>query len=301
MPRMRHRGELYETVRKAARPCAEYELSGSYCTLVKYRKVRIAYIFRKGFLMNNNYIEINSKFFDKWVEEGWEWGQPIGHEVYERAKNNDWFVVLTPTKPVPKEWFCEMKNARILGLASGGGQQMPIFSALGANCTVLDYSEKQLQSEKEVAERENYEIEIIKADMTKSLPFENESFDLIFHPVSNSYIEDVLPVWMECYRILKRGGILLAGIDNGMNYIFDDDETSVVNKLPFNPLKDKQLFEKSIKENWAIQFSHTIEEQVGGQLKAGFVLTDIYHDTNGTGKLHEFNVPTFYATRAIKK
>ncbi len=251
--------------------------------------------------MNKNYIEINSKFFDKWVEEGWEWGQPISHEVYERAKNNDWFVVLTPTKPVPKEWFCEMKNARILGLASGGGQQMPIFSALGAYCTVLDYSEKQLQSEKEVAERENYEIEIVRADMTKSLPFEDESFDLIFHPVSNSYIEDVLPVWMECYRILKRGGILLAGIDNGMNYIFDDDETSVVNKLPFNPLKDKQLFEKSIKENWAIQFSHTIEEQVGGQLKAGFVLTDIYHDTNGTGKLHEFNVPTFYATRAIKK
>ena len=251
--------------------------------------------------MNNNYIEINSNFFDKWVEEGWEWGQPISHEVYEKAKNNDWFVVLTPTKPVPKEWFCEMKNARILGLASGGGQQMPIFSALGANCTVLDYSEKQLQSEKEVAERENYEIEIVRADMTKSLPFEDESFDLIFHPVSNSYIEDVLPVWMECYRILKRGGILLAGIDNGINYIFDDDETSVVDKLPFNPLKDKQLFEKSIRENWAIQFSHTIEEQVGGQLKAGFVLTDIYHDTNGTGRLHEFNVPTFYATRAIKK
>lgn len=111
----------------------------------------------------------------------------------------------------------------------------------------------------------------------------------------------MLPVWMECYRVLKRGGILLAGIDNGINYIFDDDETSVVNKLPFNPLKDKHLFERSIKEDWAIQFSHTIEEQVGGQLKAGFVLADIYHDTNGTGKLHEFNVPTFYATRAIKK
>lgn len=45
----------------------------------------------------------------------------------------------------------------------------------------------------------------------------------------------MLPVWMECYRVLKRGGILLAGIDNGINYIFDDDETSVVNKLPFNP------------------------------------------------------------------
>jgi SAM-dependent methyltransferase len=250
--------------------------------------------------MDNKYTEINSSFFDQWIEEGWEWGQPISHEVFEKAKNNDWFVLLTPTKPVPKEWFCEMKDVKILGLASGGGQQMPIFTALGAKCTVLDYSEKQLLSEKEVAKRENYEIKTVRADMTKPLPFEDESFDLIFHPVSNCYIEDVLPVWKECYRVLKKGGILLAGLDNGINYIFDDDETMITHKLPFNPLKDKQLYEESIKNGWGIQFSHTIEEQVGGQLQAGFILTDIYQDTNGTGKLHEFNVPSFYATRTLK-
>ena len=66
-------------------------------------------------------------------------------------------------------------------------------------------------------------------------------------------------------------------------------------------LVDKQLYEESIKNNWGIQFSHTIEEQIGGQLKAGFILTDIYQDTNGTGRLHQFNIPTFYATRAIKR
>jgi len=251
--------------------------------------------------MNNNYTEINSKVIDKWVEDGWEWGQPISHEIFEKAKNNDWSVVLTPTKPVPKEWFCEMKDAKILGLASGGGQQMPIFAALGADCTVLDYSEKQLQSEIDIAKRENYEITTVRADMTKPLPFEDETFDLIFHPVSNCYIEDVLPVWKECYRILKKGGILLAGLDNGINFLFDeDDETKIVQKLPFNPLKDKDLYEKSLKNDWGIQFSHTIEEQIGGQLKAGFTLTDIYEDTNGYGDLHEFNVPTFFATRAIK-
>ena len=251
--------------------------------------------------MDKNYTEINSSIFDKWVEEGWEWGQPISHETFEKAKVDDWFVVLTPTKPVPKEWFCEMNGADVLGLASGGGQQMPIFAALGANCTVLDYSKRQLLSEKEVAMREDYEIQIIRADMTKPLPFEDESFDLIFHPVSNSYIEDVLPVWKECFRVLRKGGILLSGLDNGINYVFDDEETSIMHKLPFNPLKNKEQYEDSIKNDWGIQFSHTIEEQVGGQLKAGFVITDIYHDTNGEGKLHEFNVPCFYATRAIRK
>jgi len=253
-----------------------------------------------GIYMNNDYTEINSKTIDQWIADGWEWGKPITHETFKKAKNNDWSVVLTPTKPVPKEWFCEMKGAKILGLASGGGQQMPIFAALGADCTVLDYSERQLQSEIEVARRENYKINTVHADMTKPLPFEDETFDLIFHPVSNCYIEDVLPVWKECYRVLKKGGILLAGLDNGINYIFDEEESKIVHKLPFNPLKDKELYEKSMKNNWGIQFSHTIEEQIGGQLKAGFILTDIYQDTNGYGNLHEHNVPTFYATRAIK-
>lgn len=251
--------------------------------------------------MEKDYIEMNSNTVDKWVEEGWEWGQPISHEIFEKAKNNDWFVVLTPTKPVPREWFCEMNGAEILGLASGGGQQMPIFTALGAKCTVLDYSERQLLSEKEVAIRENYEIKTIREDMTKPLPFEDESFDLIFHPVSNCYIEDVIPVWKECFRVLKKGGILLSGLDNGINYIFDDEETTMIHKLPFNPLQNKQQYEDSIKNDWGIQFSHTIEEQIGGQLQAGFVITDIYQDTNGVGRLHEFNVPCFYATRAVKR
>ncbi|WAA09107.1 class I SAM-dependent methyltransferase [Fervidibacillus albus] len=250
--------------------------------------------------MDKKYTEINSKVIDRWVEDGWEWGQPISHEVFERAKENEWFVLLTPTKPVPKEWFCTMNGANILGLASGGGQQMPIFAALGAHCTVLDYSEKQLLREKQVAERENYEINIVRADMTNPFPFEDESFDLIFHPVSNCYIEDVYHVWKECYRVLKKGGILLAGLDNGINFIFNEDETMVTNKLPFNPLKDEQQYEMSIKNDWGIQFSHTIEEQIGGQIKAGFVLTDIYEDTNGSGRLHDYNIPTFYATRAVK-
>ena len=44
-----------------------------------------------------------------------------------------------------------------------------------------------------------------------------------------------------------------------------------------------------------------MEEQIGGQLKAGFTLVDIYEDTNGEGYLHELNIPTFIATKSIKK
>jgi len=49
-----------------------------------------------------------------------------------------------------------------------------------------------------------------------------------------------------------------------------------------------------------IQFSHTLEEQLGGQLKAGFILTHLLEDTNSTGRLRELNIPSFVMTRAVK-
>ena len=117
------------------------------------------------------------------------WGVPIDSTTYQNARDGEWSVVLTPTKPVPKSWFPPLAGKRVLGLASGGGQQMPIFAALGAACTLLDYSERQLQTDRFVAEREGYSIETVRADMSRALPFADNSFDLIFHPVSNCYIE----------------------------------------------------------------------------------------------------------------
>lgn len=247
-----------------------------------------------------SYTDTNAQVIDSWVKEGWEWGKPISHEIFENAKKGSWQVLLTPTKAVPENWFCDMKGASVLGLASGGGQQMPIFTALGAVCTVLDYSPAQLESEKMVAQREGYDIDIVRADMTKPLPFPDESFDLIFHPVSNCYVENVEPIWKECFRVLKPGGRLLAGLDNGINYVFDDGEEHLEKKLPFNPLQDQALYKESIEKGWGIQFSHTIEEQIGGQLRAGFLLRDIFQDTNGEGNLHLHGVPTFFATLAEK-
>ena len=247
-----------------------------------------------------NYQDINAQTIDRWVEEGWEWGIPITHEEFVAAQNGKWDVLLTPTKPVPHTWFGELKGKKVLGLASGGGQQMPIFSALGADCTVLDYSPKQLESEHRVAQREGYNIRIIRADMTKPLPFPDAEFDLIFHPVSNCYVEKVVPIFAECFRVLKQGGILLCGLGNEINYLVDENETVISNEMPFNPLTNDRYKKQLEEEDCGMQFSHTIEEQLGGQLKAGFVLTDIFGDTNGEGRLHEMNVETYYVTRAVK-
>ena len=247
-----------------------------------------------------DYSEINAQAIDRWIRDGWEWGVPITHQAYLDTLAGNWDVVLTPTKPVPKAWFGDLKGKRVLGLASGGGQQMPIFAALGAVCTVLDYSPAQLESERMVSQREGYDIRIIRADMTKPLPFDDNAFDLIFHPVSNCYVREVRPIFRECFRVLKPGGALLGGYDMGINFLVDEKEERIVNSLPFDPITDPALMAQLQKNDDGVQFSHTLEDQVGGQLAAGFQITDLYEDTNGYGRLHDMGIPTFAAIRAVK-
>lgn len=246
------------------------------------------------------YQEINKEIINRWVTEGWEWGKIISHEEYINAKKGEWNVLLTPTVFVPHEWLGNLEGKKILGLASGGGQKMPIFNALGAECTVIDNSSKQIENELIVAEREGYKIEAIEGDMTKKLPFDDESFDIVFHPISNCYVEDVLHIFRETYRVLKKGGILLSGLGNEINYIVDMDEKEIIWEMPFNPLKNNIVREFLNNQDAGMQFSHNMTEQIGGQLKAGFTLLDIYEDTNGVGRLHDLNIKTYIATKSVK-
>ncbi|MDG9303531.1 class I SAM-dependent methyltransferase, partial [Streptococcus pneumoniae] len=53
--------------------------------------------------------------------------------------------------------------------------------------------------------------------------FNDESFDVIVHPVANVFVENVLPVWKEAYRVLKRNGILISGFVNPVVFLFDTE------------------------------------------------------------------------------
>ncbi len=72
-----------------------------------------------------NYTDINAKIVDSWVQNGWEWGTSATKRLKKQKRRVG--RVPTPTKTVPHAWFGEMRGKKILGLASGGGQQIPIF------------------------------------------------------------------------------------------------------------------------------------------------------------------------------
>lgn len=254
-----------------------------------------------------NYKEVNKKAWDKLVENKDVWTQVVSKEEVAKARTGNWSIVLTPKIKVPRDWFPEdVKGLKVLCLASGGGQQGPILAAAGMDVTVLDYSPKQLAQDGLVAKRDNLDIKLVEGDMTDLGMFDKDTFDLIVHPWSNCFIENVNAVWNEAYRVLKKGGTLLSGFGNPLEYIFDYDKMNkgqleVRHSIPYSDLKSLTDEERKtlIYDNFEpLTFGHSLEDQIGGQIRAGFVIGGFYEDVNG-GLLDKY-IKVGIATKAIK-
>jgi SAM-dependent methyltransferase len=212
---------------------------------------------------------------------------------------------LTEQKPVPREWFPPLSGLDTLCLACGGGQQGPVLAAAGANVTVFDNSPRQLDQDRLVAEREGLaNLKTAEGDMRDLSVFANESFDFIFHPVSNLFISEVRPVWREAFRVLRHGGTLLAGFLNPVFYMFDLEKADngileVKYKLPHADSDHPEIAEKLIAAGDALEHSHSLTDQLGGQMDAGFHVSGLYEDYHGDSAVSEYT-PTYIATRAIK-
>jgi len=249
----------------------------------------------------------NQEAWDRQVESGNEWTVPVGPDVVEAARRGQWEVLLTETKPVPSAWFPEMAGAVVLCLASGGGQQAPVFAAAGAKVTVLDNSPGQLAQDRFVAERESLDLETVQGDMRDLSAFAEGSFDLVFHPVSNLFVPEVRPVWAEAFRVLRCGGVLLAGFLNPAVYVFDrklvdsTGEVRVKYALPYADAtsQSEEEVRRQIQRGEPLEFSHSLEEQIGGQIEAGFLISGFYEDHYRDDPIATY-LPTYVATKAIK-
>jgi SAM-dependent methyltransferase len=267
----------------------------------------------------------NRLAWDRQVEKGNRWTVPVGPEAIAAARQGEWQIFLTPIRPVPRGWFPDLAGCDVLCLASGGGQQGPILAAAGANVTVFDNSPQQLARDRFVAERDGLQINTVEGDMRDLSAFPDGSFDLIVHPVSNTFVPNVRPVWREAYRVLRpaeprsaaehsqaepdsAAGILLAGFTNPATYLFDWDlweqgRLEVRHTLPYSDVESLSEEEKARyrQEGEPFEFSHTLEDQIGGQLDAGFVLAGLYEDHSGEedDPLDRY-MPSFIATCALK-
>ncbi len=247
----------------------------------------------------------NRRMWDRQVRRGNRWTVPVSPAEVAAARRGEWAVQLTSSTPAPRAWFPPLAGADVLALASGGGQQGPILAAAGARVTVLDNSPAQLERDREVAAREGLELLAVEGDMADLSRFPDAGFDLVFHPCSNSFVPDVRPVWREAFRVLRPGGVLLAGFVNPASYVFDQPaaqrgELRVRHVLPYSDLADLTDEERAAfaAEDEPLAWSHTLDDQLGGQLDAGFHLTALRED-RGRETLDAY-MPTNVMTRAVK-
>lgn len=251
-------------------------------------------------------LRYNRTAWDHYVEIGNPWTMPVTPEAVAEARAGNWSILLTPARPVPREWFPPLTGCRVLCLASGGGQQGPILAAAGAEVVVVDNSPRQLAGDLLVASREGLRLGLVQGDMRELGMFRDGTFDLIVHPVSNPFIPDPRPVWREAFRVLRPGGWLLAGFVNPSVYIFDYEllqqgQLEVRHRLPYSDLRDLEPGERERlqAQGEPMVFGHTLEDQLGGQLDAGFLLAGMYEDRKASDPLAEF-MATTVATRALR-
>jgi SAM-dependent methyltransferase len=223
----------------------------------------------------------NQISWNQQVENQNHWTLPVSQEVVSEARQGRWNILLTPTKPVPAHWLASLSGKDVLCLASGGGQQGPILAAAGANIVVFDLSDLSM--------------------------FPDSSFDLIVHPVSNMYVPSLEPVWREAHRVLKNGGVLLSGFTNPLVYLFDPEARERANSMfnfaiPYSDLTSlpPELFKQYMDEGDPIVFGHSLEDQLQGQMEAGFVIAGMYEDTYGGRRLLDRYISSFIATRSVK-
>jgi ubiquinone/menaquinone biosynthesis C-methylase UbiE len=250
----------------------------------------------------------NKRAWDRKVESGSVYTKAVSKDIIEKSRLGDWQITVTTERFVPRNWFpASLEGLKVLCLASGGGQQGPILAAAGAEVTVYDLSKKQLEQDEMVAKREGLKLRTVQGDMSDLHVFEDETFDLIVHPVSNVFVEDVRLVWKEASRVLKDKGVMIAGFTNPLLFIFDDEEErkghlAVSNSIPFSSLDGltEEGILKYIESNETIEFGHTLEDQIQGQIDAGFLITGFYEDDFGGNRILDKYIRTFVATRAIK-
>lgn len=229
---------------------------------------------------------------DRLVENDVNWSACATVDQLKQAREGRLTLTFGVDGIIPADWLGNLQGKRVLCLAGAGGLQAQLLACAGAEVTVIDLSERMLDKDREIAAREKLPIRIERGNMCDLSRFADASFDLILNPPSLCYVPDVKPVFREVYRVLKPGGTFLMISMNPIAYVCDWDEAAqcykAVNRMPYNSA------EHDGQGDW-VEFGHTMESYLGGQIAAGFVITGYLE--NQTEDITEL----YFITRSEKR
>lgn len=216
-----------------------------------------------------NIFEQVEKNIDTLVANGVNWTACASKEQLQAARDGKLKLQFFD-REVPTEWLRDIIGKKVLCLAGAGGLQAPLLACAGAEVTVIDISNKMLDKDREIAKKEDLQIDIVKGNMCDLSMFKDSCFDYIINPPSLMYVPEVRVVFRECYRVLKRGGVFIMMAPSPINYVCDyiDDENGgyykAVHRTPF--------CSKDYDDSEWIEYGHTMEDYLGGLIECGFLI-----------------------------
>lgn len=250
--------------------------------------------------------EQNRLAWNREAEDNNFWTRPVTDEDIAEARKGHPHIRILPDDDLPSSWIKEMKG-RTLALASGGGQEGPILAAMGCSVTVTDISERQLEHDRDTAEMAGLKLDTVRCDIGEEFPFEDGSFDSILNPISVNFTPDVLHVWSECARVLRKGGYLITGFANPIMYMFDvpalaKGKMRIKYTLPFDAEQaySERQKEKLQRSGGTMEFSHTLSSLLGGLCQAGFVIKDVITGGSDFEPVDSFVHDCYMAVLAVR-
>lgn len=96
------------------------------------------------------------------------------------------------------------KTGKLLEIGCGQGRDAAFFASQGYDVTATDISDEAIKYAKEIAK-----VKFVQLDTAEGLPFEDESFDVVYSYLALHYFdhETTKAIFADIHRVLKPGGI----------------------------------------------------------------------------------------------
>ena len=114
----------------------------------------------------------------------------------------------------PEAQLEQIQNKKVLCLAASGGQQSVAFGILGAQVTVFDLSDNQLEKDRLAARHYGINVETIQGDMQNLNMLGTNDFDIVWLAHSINFVPNASLVIKQIARLLQAKGKLRISFTN---------------------------------------------------------------------------------------
>lgn len=170
--------------------------------------------------MQNNLSKNNSDAYDNWHQT------VHGQDILTESKLEGWHIDALSLSP-------SLEALNVLEVGCGAGDFAIHLSKQLAVVTAVDFSAKAIEIAKEKSKAQNQSVNFQVAD-AQSLPFDSNSFDLIFSCECLEHVPDPQKALNEFYRVLKPSGSLILTTENYSNAMILSWIVAWLRKEPFN-------------------------------------------------------------------